>query len=242
MLMQLICFCKVIGNLLIELMMAVITWKHVLANEKKKSYFIDLQTKITRMRQSGTVIYPPQSEVFNAFKLTPFEEIKVVIIGQDPYHGAKQAHGLCFSVNHQIPAPPSLKNIFKAIFQDLGIAPPAHGCLEAWARQGVLLLNTVLTVEHSKAHSHAGFGWEQFTDQVIRVINEHVDRPVVYLLWGGHALKKAALIDHSKHLILRAPHPSPLSAHRGFFTCQHFSRANEWLKRHGAEPINWQLN
>ncbi|MAV28955.1 MAG: uracil-DNA glycosylase [Legionellales bacterium] len=222
--------------------MSITTWTHALAGEKEKPYFGNLLAKIAEIRQSGTLVYPPQNDVFNAFKLTPFENIKAVIIGQDPYHGPKQAHGLCFSVNHHVPSPPSLKNIFKAISQDLNIPLPDHGCLEAWAREGVLLLNTVLTVEHAKAHSHAGIGWEQFTDQVIRTINAHIDRPVVYLLWGSHALKKAALIDHPKHLILKAPHPSPLSAHRGFLTCQHFSQTNAWLKRHSVEPINWALS
>ena len=214
-------------------------WKTTIGAEKEKSYFTDLQKHISDLREAGKVVYPPKSHVFQAFKLTAFDQIKVVIIGQDPYHGPNQAHGLCFSVNKSVPPPPSLKNIFKALSHDLGHPLPSHGCLEAWAREGVLLLNTVLTVEHGKAHSHARLGWERFTDQVIRVINEKAQSSVVFLLWGGHAIKKAELIDHPKHLVLKAPHPSPLSAHRGFIDCRHFSQANAWLTKNQVAPVDW---
>ena len=171
---------------------------------------------------------------------TPLAKVKVVVLGQDPYHGAKQAHGLSFSVLPGIKVPPSLQNIYKAQTQDLGIIQPNHGCLLAWAQQGVLLLNAVLTVEAAKANSHQGKGWEQFTDKAIGVINEQT-RGVVFMLWGSYAQKKVALVDANKHLILTAPHPSPLSAYRGFFDCQHFSKANAWLAKQGKAPINWQL-
>lgn len=200
-----------------------------------------MMTHLQSLREAGTVIYPPKQDVFNAFKYTPLEKVKAVIIGQDPYHGPGQAHGLCFSVAPGITPPPSLKNIFKALNHDLNITAPKHGCLTAWAQQGILLLNTVLTVEHSKAHSHSQFGWQQFTDKVIETINQHVSRPVVYLLWGSHAIKKSALVSNPNHMILQAPHPSPLSAHRGFLTCKHFSKANTWLAQHGSNAIDWQL-
>ena len=217
------------------------SWHHAIGSEKEQPYFLQLQSRVSSLRKEGVSIYPPQQDVFNAFRYTPLESLKAVIIGQDPYHGPGQAHGLCFSVNHGITPPPSLKNIFKALDHDLGLCSPQHGCLEKWAQQGVLLLNTVLTVEHGKAHSHASFGWETFTDQVIRSIDEHVDRPIVYLLWGRHATQKSSLISNEKHLILKAPHPSPLSAHRGFIDCKHFSKTNEWLEKHGISPINWRL-
>ena len=217
------------------------TWQSTLSEEKEKPYFKALQAHLEQLRETGTTIYPPKHAIFNAFKYTPLEQLKAVIIGQDPYHGPGQAHGLCFSVSPGIAPPPSLKNIFKALNHDLNITTPQHGCLTAWAQQGILLLNTVLTVEHGKAHSHSQFGWQQFTDKVIETINQHVSRPVVYLLWGSHAIKKSALISNPKHLVLQAPHPSPLSAHRGFLTCQHFSKANAWLQKHGSDVIDWRL-
>tara|TARA_B100001989_G_C24490341_1_gene439198 strand:+ start:49 stop:726 length:678 start_codon:yes stop_codon:yes gene_type:complete len=217
------------------------TWRQTLGEEKEKPYFQEMMAHLQSLREAGTVIYPPKQDVFNAFKYTPLEKLKAVIIGQDPYHGPGQAHGLCFSVANGVMPPPSLKNIFKALHHDLNIATPAHGCLSMWAHQGVLLLNTVLTVEHGKAHSHSQLGWQRFTDKVIETIDHHVTRPVVYLLWGSHAIKKSILVNNQKHLVLQAPHPSPLSAHRGFLTCKHFSRANAWLAQHGSTEIDWQL-
>ncbi|MDF2179511.1 uracil-DNA glycosylase [Aliiglaciecola sp. CAU 1673] len=198
-------------------------------------------TRVQRERESGKVIYPPKADVFNAFKYTPFEQVKLVILGQDPYHGPGQAHGLCFSVLPGVATPPSLVNMFKELKSDIpGFQIPQHGCLQKWAEQGVLLLNTVLTVEQGLAHSHAKFGWEQFTDRVIQLLNE-AGQGIVFLLWGSHAQKKGAIIDGNKHFVLKAPHPSPLSAHRGFFGCGHFSKANELLVGQGKEPIDWQV-
>lgn len=210
--------------------MATITWRDVLAKEKQEAYFQALLQRVQAERASGKNIYPPAADVFNAFRLTQLQDLKVVILGQDPYHGAGQAHGLCFSVPQGIKLPPSLRNIFKAIQHDYpDYQPPEHGDLTDWAKQGVLLLNTVLTVEEGKAHSHASWGWERFTDTVIENINEHCDG-VVFLLWGAHAQKKGALIDRQRHHVLTAVHPSPLSAHRGFLTCGHFRRTNELLE------------
>ncbi len=216
------------------------TWKAVLSEEKEKDYFKRILEFVKKERAAGKEIYPPQKDIFNALKYTPFEEVKVVILGQDPYHGPNQAHGLCFSVLPGIPAPPSLKNIFKEQQEDIGITIPNHGCLEKWAKQGVLMLNTCLTVERGKAHSHADIGWQQFTDRVIQSLNEHSDG-IIFLLWGSHAQGKMALIDVTKHRILKAPHPSPLSAHRGFLGCKHFSKANEMLRKMGRSEIDWQL-
>lgn len=190
---------------------------------------------------AGKVIFPTKDDVFNAFTYTPFERVRVVILGQDPYHGPGQAHGLSFSVPPGVKAPPSLVNIFKEIERDLGIARPAHGNLEHWAKQGVLLLNAMLTVEQSNAGSHQGKGWESFTDAAIESINRQREG-VVFLLWGSYAQKKGALIDSEKHLVLTAPHPSPLSAHRGFLGCGHFSQANTYLQSQGLEPIDWSLS
>lgn len=215
-------------------------WQSHLATEKEKSYFQAILDFLERERAQGKIIYPAESNVFHAIETTPFSELKVVIIGQDPYHNPGQAHGLSFSVPKGIAPPPSLQNIFKALHRDCGIEKPTHGCLENWARQGVLLLNTVLTVEENKPQSHAKIGWQQFTDSLIAKINHHPD-PLVFLLWGSHAQKKAALIDTTKHVILTAPHPSPLSAHRGFLSCQHFSKTNEFLKKTGRIPVDWQL-
>ncbi len=217
------------------------SWQEVIGEEKEAPYFQKIIQFVQNERKAGKIIYPKQQDVFNALKYTPFDQVKVVILGQDPYHGPNQAHGLCFSVQKGVAPPPSLKNIFKEINSDLGIQSPKHGCLESWARQGVLLLNTVLTVEKGQAHSHANIGWETFTDKVIEAINEHKEG-VVFLLWGAHAQKKGQMIDHTKHIILKAPHPSPLSAHRGFLGCKHFSKTNEALKKLGKKPIHWNTS
>jgi uracil-DNA glycosylase len=186
------------------------------------------------------IIYPHSSNWFHALEATPLDKVKVVILGQDPYHQPGQAHGLCFSVRPGVKLPPSLINIYKELRADLGIEPVTHGCLESWAKQGVLLLNAVLTVEASKANSHEGRGWERFTDKVVATVNEECEH-VVFLLWGSYAQKKGAMIDTRRHLVLKAPHPSPLSARRGFFGCHHFSKANAYLQEHGKTPIDWQL-
>lgn len=215
------------------------SWRDALAAEKQQPYFQQLLSRVQAARAEGVVVYPPAADVFNAFKLTELSDVKVVILGQDPYHGPGQAHGLCFSVPPGIKPPPSLKNIYKALQHDYpDYQAPDHGCLQHWAEQGVFLLNTVLTVEQGKAHSHAGWGWEQFTDTVIAEINERL-QGVVFLLWGAHAQKKAARVDASRHHVLTAVHPSPLSAHRGFLTCGHFRAANEALAAQGKQPIAW---
>lgn len=213
------------------------TWKEALDGIKDNDYFRHVTHFVKTAREQGKVIYPPAEEVFNAFKLTEFAAVKVVILGQDPYHGAGQANGLAFSVKPDITIPPSLVNIYKEIQSDLGAAPPSHGDLTNWANQGVLLLNTVLTVEASQANSHRGQGWEQFTDAVIESLNQ-ANQHIVFLLWGRPAQNKASLIDQ-RHTILTAPHPSPLSAYRGFFGCKHFNRANDALIAKGQTPINW---
>lgn len=206
------------------------TWSDLLGDEKQKAYFQELIARVKHERAQGTPIYPPEDKVFAAFKATPLAQLKVVILGQDPYHGPGQAHGLCFSVPQGVKLPPSLRNIYKAIQHDYpDYEPPEHGDLSHWAQQGVLLLNTVLTVEEGKAHSHASWGWERFTDKVIAQINEHCDG-IIFMLWGAHAQKKGALVDCQRHHVLTAVHPSPLSAHRGFLTCGHFRRTNELLE------------
>ncbi|MDX3774691.1 uracil-DNA glycosylase [Chromatiaceae bacterium AAb-1] len=216
-------------------------WQDIIGAEKSQPYFIDTIQQVKEARAAGQVIYPPEADVFNAFRLTEFANLKVVIIGQDPYHGPNQAHGLAFSVRHGVPVPPSLQNMYKELsleYPDFTI--PAHGCLEGWAKQGVLLLNTVLTVIATQPNSHRHLGWELFTDKVISQISSH-SQDIVFLLWGSHAQKKGRLIDAHKHHILTAPHPSPLSAHRGFFGCGHFLAANTILQRIGKTPINWQV-
>ena len=202
-------------------------------------YLEDLARRLAGERAAGPV-YPPEPEVFRAFQLTPPEAVRVVLVGQDPYHGEGQAHGLCFSVKPDVEIPPSLVNIYQELKDDLGCYIPDNGYLKKWADQGVLLLNTVLTVRAHAANSHRNIGWEEFTDAAIRVLNEQ-DRPIVFLLWGRPAQMKKAMLNNPKHLILEAPHPSPLSAYRGFFGCRHFSRTNEFLKENGLEPIDWQI-
>lgn len=217
------------------------TWQEAIGAEKEKPYFQKIIETVKQERAAGTLVYPPAADVFNAFKATDFHRVKVVVLGQDPYHGAGQAHGLAFSVRPDVAVPPSLANIYKELADDIGgFRIPAHGCLQRWAEQGVLLLNTVLTVRAHQAHSHAALGWEQFTDRVIAQLNEH-RRHLVFMLWGSHAQKKGAFIDRSRHLVLSAPHPSPLSAYRGFFGCRHFSQANAYLQRHGLEAVDWQV-
>ena len=215
------------------------TWQNLLSDEKKQPYFQAILHFINAQKLAGKIIYPEHTDIFNAFKYTPFEAVKVVILGQDPYHGAHQAHGLCFSVKPGVTTPPSLKNIFKALYQDLGNPIPNHGCLESWAKQGVLLLNTVLTVEAGKPHSHAKIGWEKFTDKVIAQLNDH-RQGLIFLLWGAHAQSKIKQIDTTRHHILKTVHPSPLSAHRGFFGCRHFSKTNALLRQMQCPQIDWQ--
>jgi uracil-DNA glycosylase len=214
------------------------SWKQRLADEFNQGYMQDLRAFLLERKQAGAVIYPPGSLIFNALDSTPFEQVRVVILGQDPYHGPWQAHGLCFSVREGVETPPSLVNIYQEIAQDLGLPIPASGNLEHWANQGVLLLNAVLTVERGRAGAHQGKGWERFTDRVVQLLNDDRDG-IVFLLWGSYAIKKGAAIDRKRHLVLTAPHPSPLSAYRGFFGCKHFSRANRYLQEHGKSPINW---
>ncbi|HEY8942065.1 MAG TPA: uracil-DNA glycosylase [Cellvibrio sp.] len=217
------------------------SWLNHLANEFEQPYMKQLKAFLLAEKQQGKVIYPASKNIFNAFNSTPLDQVKVVILGQDPYHGPNQAHGLCFSVQPGIPAPPSLQNMFKELHRDLGMPIPSHGCLQAWANQGVLLLNATLTVEQARAGSHQGRGWETFTDKAIQLVNEQC-QGVVFLLWGSYAQKKAAFIDPGRHLILKAPHPSPLSAHRGFIGCGHFSKANHYLVQLNKTPIEWRLS
>lgn len=214
-------------------------WAEKISAEYRKPYYRELFNFI-KEEYSKVVVYPPSEDIFNAMHLTPLSKVKCVILGQDPYHEPGQAHGLCFSVKPDIKIPPSLENIYKELHDDIGFAIPNHGYLEEWAKQGVLLLNTVLTVQAHRAFSHRGKGWEQFTDAIIRTVNE-IDRPVVFLLWGKPAQEKKALLNNPKHLILEAPHPSPLSAYRGFFGCRHFSKANDFLVKNGETPIDWTL-
>lgn len=215
------------------------SWRNVLSQEFEKEYFSELKNFLKEEKKNHT-IYPPGPQIFSAFEYTPFHNVTAVIVGQDPYHGAGQAHGLCFSVPEGIKAPPSLMNIFKEIHADLGLPIPQHGNLEAWARQGVLLLNATLTVRARQAGSHQRKGWESFTDTVIRRVSE-LKSGVVFLLWGRFAQSKQALIDASKHHILKAAHPSPFSAYNGFFGCRHFSKTNQLLEQQGDTPIDWQV-
>lgn len=215
-----------------------LSWKMVLNNEFNKPYFTQLKEFLQSEKTAGKTIYPKGSDIFNAFNLCPFDKVKVVILGQDPYHGAGQAHGLCFSVPDGIPKPPSLVNIYKEIHQDLNQEIPNSGNLESWAKQGVLLLNSILTVAASQPTSHQGKGWEIFTDAVIHALNEQKNQ-LVFMLWGNYAIKKSSFVSRKKHFVLTAPHPSPLSAYQGFFGCKHFSKCNEWLQNHDMTPISW---
>ena len=215
-------------------------WRQVIGGEFDKEYMHSLREFLIQRKHQGAVIYPPADEWFSALNSTLFDDIRVVILGQDPYHGVGQAHGLCFSVRPGIKVPPSLANIYKEIKSDLSIDQPNHGCLVSWAQQGVLLLNATLTVEDANAGGHQGKGWEEFTDQVIKAVNKH-RKGVVFMLWGSYAQKKSAMIDASRHLILKSVHPSPLSAYRGFLGCGHFSAANRYLEEQGLKQIDWQL-
>ncbi len=216
------------------------SWKARVGAALEQPGMLALSEFLRAEKRAGKVIYPPGPLIFAALDTTPFDQVRVVILGQDPYHGPGQAHGLCFSVPPGVPPPPSLDNIFKEIQRDLGIARPDHGCLVPWAKQGVLLLNAVLTVERGLAGSHQNKGWEGFTDLCIDALNRERDG-LVFLLWGSYAQKKGGLIDRQRHLVLKAPHPSPLSAHRGFIGCGHFSRANAYLRQRGHAPIDWRL-
>lgn len=215
-------------------------WSDHLGDEFRQPYMRSLAEFLAAEEQAGKVLFPARQHCFNALNSTPLEKVSVVILGQDPYHGPGQAHGLCFSVRPDVPPPPSLVNIFKEIRADLGIDAPDHGCLQTWAEDGVLLLNSVLTVVQGQAGAHQGKGWETFTDKVIETINREREG-VVFLLWGSYARKKGRHIDRERHLVLEGPHPSPLSAYRGFFGCRHFSRANDWLQQKGQPPIDWML-
>jgi uracil-DNA glycosylase len=215
-------------------------WLQYLTEEFDKTYMQALRAFLQSEKASKKVIYPPSSQIFSAFDRVDFDQVKVVILGQDPYHGVGQAHGLSFSVPKGIKPPPSLVNIYKELAEDVNFVIPQHGCLEHWADQGVLLLNSVLTVEHTLAASHQGRGWEQFTDAVIHLLNAKREH-IVFMLWGAYAQRKGQIIDRSKHCVLEAPHPSPLSAHRGFLGCKHFSQANHYLQQHGIDSIDWQL-
>lgn len=217
------------------------SWADAIGREKQQPYFQKIIQQVNTERRSGQVIYPPAQDIFNAFRYTEFNQVKAVIIGQDPYHNVGQAHGLAFSVQQGVEIPPSLKNIYKELASDIeGFQMPNHGCLKKWADEGVLLLNTVLTVKAHLAHSHKDIGWETFTDKVIEVLNNHREN-LVFLLWGNPAQKKGSKIDTSRHLVLKAAHPSPLSAHRGFFGCRHFSQTNQYLQQKGIMPIDWQV-
>jgi uracil-DNA glycosylase len=216
------------------------SWLEPLRDEFDQPYMAELKRFLSAEREQGKRIFPRPPEWFRALELTPLEKVRVVILGQDPYHGEGQAHGLCFSVQPGVRPPPSLVNIYKELESDLGIAPRRHGFLEHWASQGVLLLNSVLTVEMGRAASHRERGWERFTDRIVAHVNAKRD-PVVFMLWGSHAQKKAAFVEGSRHLVLKAAHPSPLSAHSGFFGCRHFSKANAFLEGQGLPPVDWAL-
>ncbi len=216
------------------------SWDLLLSEEFSKDYYLDLRKKLAQEYKTYTV-YPKMENIFNALKYTSYEDVKVLILGQDPYHGPNQAHGLCFSVQKGVDKPPSLKNMFKELENDLGITPASHGCLTDWAKQGVLLLNTVLTVREAEPNSHKKLGWTTFTDRIIQLLNERLD-PVIFVLWGRNALEKLPLITNSHHYVLTAAHPSPLSAGRGFFGCKHYSKINEILSSMGKTPIDWRIS
>ncbi|MFU8818596.1 MAG: uracil-DNA glycosylase [Desulfurivibrio sp.] len=216
------------------------SWKQRLLPEFSQPYMRNLKSFLLTELAAGKTVYPKGAEMFAALNLIPFNRVKVVILGQDPYHGPNQAHGLCFSVRPGTAIPPSLLNIYKELKEDVGFTMPGHGYLQSWAEQGVLLLNATLSVQAGLAGSHQGKGWEQFTDRIVHLLNEEGEH-LVFMLWGSYAQKKGSFIDPQRHLVLKAPHPSPLSAHRGFFGCRHFSRANRYLEAHGKTPVNWQL-
>ena len=216
------------------------SWLAVLGSEFDRPYMQQLRQFLQQQKDTGKVIYPPSAQWFSAINETPFNDVRVVILGQDPYHGPDQAHGLCFSVLPGVKLPPSLANIYKELVDDVGFVPPKHGCLTSWARQGVLLVNATLTVEQADAGAHQGKGWEQFTDQAIRALSDRREG-IVFLLWGSYAQKKGAFIDQSRHLVLKSVHPSPLSAYRGFLGCKHFSATNTYLKQQVQAAIDWQL-
>jgi uracil-DNA glycosylase len=213
-------------------------WKDFLGEELSRPYMKNLESFLQKEKAAGSIIYPQESDIFHALDLTPFKKVEVVILGQDPYHGPDQAHGLSFSVRDGVKLPPSLVNIYKEIESEFGVKMPRQGDLTNWAKQGVLLLNATLTVRAKQAGSHQKKGWEEFTDAVIRILNKE-GKNIVFILWGSSAQKKGAFIDRSKHLVLEGPHPSPLSAYRGFFGCGHFKKANEYLEKHGRKPIDW---
>lgn len=216
-------------------------WQSKLETECQKDYFNDILIKLDQRYKEGATIFPNQENIFHALESCAPEDVKVVILGQDPYHGPNQAHGLSFSVQKGVRQPPSLLNIFKELKNDLNIDPPSHGCLDQWAQQGVLLLNSVLTVEKGKAGSHANMGWETFTDQIIKIVNEQ-DQKVCFVLWGAYAQKKAEFVNSKKHLVLKTTHPSPFSAHKGFLGSKPFSKINKWRMEQNMEPINWNMN
>ena len=216
------------------------SWLALLRDEFESNYMLKLRAFLLEEKRSGRQVFPPGSEMFNALNSTAFGDVKVVILGQDPYHGEGQAHGLCFSVKPGVQIPPSLRNIYRELEADVGFVPPNHGYLQAWTRQGVLLLNSVLTVEASQAGSHQGKGWERFTDRIVEMLSEKREA-LAFLLWGSHAQRKGQIVDRNRHLVLQSVHPSPLSARKGFFGNRHFSRANAYLKSHGKQTINWQL-
>ncbi len=216
------------------------SWLEHIGAEFEQEYMLKLRAFLQQRKMAGAIVFPPGNKIFNALNSTAFSQVKVVIIGQDPYHGPGQAHGLCFSVPHGIAIPPSLRNIYKELHSDGDFIIPEHGCLNAWAEQGVLLLNAVLTVEQGQAAAHQNKGWEKFTDSIIQALNSQRNG-LVFMLWGAYAQRKAAMVDESRHCVLKAPHPSPLSAHRGFLGCRHFSKANLWLQQQGQEPVDWVL-
>ncbi|WHL25156.1 MAG: uracil-DNA glycosylase [Candidatus Blochmannia vicinus] len=220
--------------------MKELTWRYFLSEEKKLSYFKNILSSLEEQKRKGIVCYPKQKDIFNAFRFTSFESVKVVIIGQDPYHGPNQAHGLAFSVLPGVLIPPSLRNIYKELVSDIpNFVIPSHGCLKSWAKEGVLLLNSILTVEAGKSNSHANIGWELFTDKVIRILNIYKEK-IIFMLWGRYAQKKGNIISQKKHHILIASHPSPISAQYGFLGCRHFSRANMFLMQQDKQMIDWQ--
>lgn len=233
--------CQIeMGNKTVEIELHS-SWKQRLQQELQSERMRRLKEYLKSEYQQGQTVYPPPQETFAALNMAPFEKVKVVIVGQDPYHGAGQAHGLCFSVREGVPFPPSLRNIFKELSSDLGVAIPSSGSLVKWAEQGVLMLNAVLTVRESQAASHEGLGWEEFTDKIIHLLNEEKEN-LVFVLWGSYAQKKASFVDRNKHFVIESPHPSPLSAYRGFFGTRPFSRVNSYLKTKGIQEVDWSLS